>query len=74
VYGLALGFLVSQVDNAAHLGGLAAGFALGYVIGTPRLVGSAEQMWKVAAGLCVLITFLSFGMAVLYMLRYGSQY
>jgi rhomboid protease GluP len=74
IYGLALGFLVSHVDNAAHLGGLAAGFALGYVVGTPRLVGPMETFWKVAAGLCIFITFCSFVMAVLFMMRYGSQF
>lgn len=72
VYGMALGFLVSHVDNAAHLGGLAAGFALGYVIGTPR-IGRDETIWKVLAGLCVLITAYAFTQAVFFMLRYGSQ-
>ena len=54
IYGMALGFLVSHVDNAAHLGGLAAGFGLGYVIGTPR-IGRDKTIWKVSAGLCVLV-------------------
>jgi membrane associated rhomboid family serine protease len=54
VIGLLPGF---NVDNAAHIGGLIAGFAIGYVAGTPRFEGSPlETLWKVAAGFCVLLT------------------
>ena len=56
IYGVALGFLMSSVDNAAHLGGLAGGFAIGYIAGTPRLVGPSENIWKGLAGLCILLT------------------
>jgi rhomboid protease GluP len=54
IIGLLPGF---AVDNAAHIGGLIAGFGLAYLTGTPRYEGSpTERLWKVAAGLCVLLT------------------
>jgi hypothetical protein len=50
-----------NIDNAAHIGGLAAGFGVAYIAGTPgRLRSPIEYVWKVAAGLCVLITALCF--------------
>jgi rhomboid protease GluP len=54
IIGLLPGF---RVDNAAHLGGLAAGFGLAYLAGTPKYEGSpVEKMWRVAAGCCGLLT------------------
>jgi rhomboid protease GluP len=54
VIGLLPGF---NVDNAAHVGGLAAGFGIAYLAGTPRFEGSpVEKLWKVGAGLCALLT------------------
>jgi rhomboid protease GluP len=58
MYGLALGFMVSGVDNFAHIGGLATGFAVGYVAGTPRIRG--ESVWKVAAGISIALTAYAF--------------
>ncbi len=56
IYGLLFG-LLPGVDNTAHLGGLAAGFAIGYLAGMPGPVrSSGEQAWRVAAGACLLIT------------------
>ncbi len=49
------------IDNAAHVGGLAAGFGIAYVAGIPRYEGAAaEKLWKAAAGFCVVITLVSF--------------
>ncbi|MGO4884581.1 MAG: rhomboid family intramembrane serine protease [Bryobacteraceae bacterium] len=58
VYILILGVLPGlHIDNAAHIGGLAAGFAVAYVAGTPRIAQAwSERMWRVAAGVCVAIT------------------
>ena len=72
VYGVALGFFMSAVDNAAHLGGLAAGFAVGYVAGTPRVMGTAETIWKGLAALSILLTAYAFVQAGLFMLHYGG--
>src|SRR3989442_11178071 len=51
IYGLLFGVLpYFHIDNAAHIGGLAAGFVTAYFAGTPRLASSAgEQAWRWAA-------------------------
>jgi len=55
---LVWGFLGSaQIDNYAHIGGFAGGFAVAWFAGTPRLAAPArEAAWRYAAGACVLIT------------------
>jgi hypothetical protein len=53
--------LLPGVDMAAHLGGLAGGFVVAYVAGQPKYEGSGlEQLWRVAAGFCILATGYSF--------------
>lgn len=60
MYGLLMG-LLPGIDNAAHIGGLAAGFAAAYVAGTPKLVQTrGEWFWQVAAYVCALLTAFSF--------------
>ena len=57
-FGLIPGF---AVDNWAHIGGLAAGFAVGYVAGTPvRSSAAREGGWRVLAAGCILLTVWSF--------------
>ena len=46
---LIFGFLVPNIDNAAHLGGLVAGFACGYFCGTPGQDPGRELVWKRAS-------------------------
>ena len=54
IIGLLPGF---AVDNAAHVGGLAAGFGLAYLFGQPRYTDSTtENIWKGASAVCVLLT------------------
>ena len=81
IYGLAYGFLpviLSVVgihlpialDNAAHIGGLAAGFGLGYVAGVPtHSTYAREKFWQIAAGVCILATLVSFYMVYLHFPR-----
>jgi len=60
IYGL-LFSLIPGIDMAAHIGGIIAGFGIGYLAGVPGLEGSArERIWRVAAWLCILITVVSF--------------
>jgi len=62
IYGLLFGLLpMFAVDNAAHIGGLAAGFGIGYVGAEegPRLV---EWLWRAAAGFAVLTALAAFGL------------
>jgi rhomboid protease GluP len=50
-----------RVDNAAHIGGLAAGFGIAYLAGLPRLEGSrTERLWRGASWVCILLTAVSF--------------
>lgn len=62
VYVLAIGLIPGiGTDNWAHIGGLAAGFGIGYAAGTPVRSAAARQgAWRVAAAVCVLLTMFSF--------------
>ena len=62
LYGLAYGLIpMFHVDNAAHIGGLASGFVLGYVADIPaHSTYPKERFWQIAAGLCILVTLVSF--------------
>jgi rhomboid protease GluP len=54
IFGLLPGL---NIDNAAHLGGLAAGFGVAYIAGTPRVETAwSERLWRGAAAACVTIT------------------
>ena len=61
IYVLVFGLLTQFTDNAAHIGGLAGGFGVAYIAGTPGPIRSPkEQLWRVASWLCILITALCF--------------
>jgi rhomboid protease GluP len=61
IYGIVFGMLPGfRTDNAAHIGGLAAGFAIAYVAGTPGREGAAEKVWRAASWFCILLTAASF--------------
>jgi rhomboid protease GluP len=62
IYGLLFGLLPGlHIDNAAHLGGLAAGFGCAYVAGLPRIETSpGEKFWRLAAVVCLVLTIGSF--------------
>jgi len=60
IYGLIFS-LFGNIDMAAHIGGLVAGFGVGYLAGAPRHEGAAsERVWRVLAWVCVLATVVSF--------------
>jgi len=62
VYGLLMGLLpFFAVDNAAHMGGLAGGFAVAYLAGTPRFTSPMERIWQIAAAVAVALTAVAFG-------------
>jgi rhomboid protease GluP len=60
IYGLLMGLLFPFTDNAAHIGGIIGGFAMGYIAGTPRMHGAQETFWKAAAGAALVLTAASF--------------
>jgi rhomboid protease GluP len=65
VYGLIFS-LIPGIDMAAHIGGIVAGFGVGYLAGAPGPEDSAsEPIWRVAAWLCILVTVVSFVKMVL---------
>jgi len=56
IYLVIFGLVIPNVDNAAHLGGLAGGFVVAYAAGTPSFSGAVENIWRVAAGISLAIT------------------
>lgn len=74
VYMLIIGLLPGlQIDNAAHIGGLAGGFGVAYVAGLPRLEGSwQERFWRVASYVCILLTAICFWRMYQWLTRGGQ--
>jgi rhomboid protease GluP len=62
-------FLGLAVDNAAHFGGLAAGFAFGYIAGAPGRNQAIERLWQIVAGFAVILTALSFAKMFIELLK-----
>jgi rhomboid protease GluP len=61
IYILVMGLIpFFATDNAAHIGGVAAGFAIGYVAGTPTRSIAIERTWQLIAGICLALTGFSF--------------
>ncbi len=58
VYALIFSFLPGfNIDIAAHVGGLAGGFAVGWLAGLPSLPNTPrENLWKTLAGLAVAVS------------------
>lgn len=69
VIGLMPGF---HIDNAAHIGGLAGGFGIGYIAYNAHIAESGESFWKGAAALCVIVT--AFSMYKAYMMIAGRLF
>lgn len=73
VYILLIGLLpFFSIDNAAHIGGLAGGFAIGYAAGVPGFSRVTETLWRVAAGVCVGITALAFAEMARFLLTHSG--
>ena len=61
IYGLLFGLLpFFNVDNAAHIGGLAAGFGLGYIAGSAGESKPLDWLWKAMAAFTIAVTVVSF--------------
>lgn len=61
IYILVIGLLpIFGIDNAAHVGGLAGGFIVAYLAGTPGLSRTMEGFWRAASGIALAITGLAF--------------
>ena len=68
LYIFVMGFLLPGIDNAAHLGGLAAGFLLGRVMDDAEPVAPAERKRAYALGWMAALTVVASFTAML--LRY----
>ncbi len=73
LYGVVLGFIIPNIDMAAHLGGLASGFVVGYLAGAPRLTGNSERAWRAVATLCIVATAAAFAEMFVWLSRAGPQ-
>jgi len=59
IYGLVLS-VIPGTDWAAHVGGLAGGFVMGFLAGMPTQSSVMERFWQVAAGITLAVTGLAF--------------
>jgi rhomboid protease GluP len=71
IYIVAIGLLIPEIDNAAHIGGVIAGFGIGYVAGEPKIGGTVERIWQVLAGVCILLTVFCFAELFLWLASAG---
>ncbi len=61
IYGLAFGFIVPGIDNAAHIGGLLAGMAYGALVSdTPAFTRRSILAWRIASYAVLLVIAISF--------------
>src|SRR5579863_4222949 len=60
IYILIFGLVLSGIDKAAHIGGLAGGFVGGYLAGTPGISRTVEGFWRGASGVALAITAVAF--------------
>jgi membrane associated rhomboid family serine protease len=76
IYMLIIGLLPGlQIDNAAHIGGLAGGFGIAYLAGLPRLDGSPrEQIWRIASYACIVLTAICFFEMFRWLTRNGQAF
>jgi len=59
--GFAMGGFMPMIDNAAHLGGLAGGFAVAYLAGLPEdSTDAKEKLWGLLSLVSLLLTLLAF--------------
>jgi rhomboid protease GluP len=72
IYALVLSALFSATDNAAHIGGLAGGFLIAYVAGTPRR--TTERIWQVAGWAAIALTVVAFGSMFRWMMTVNNRF
>jgi hypothetical protein len=72
-YGLVAPIFGLAIDNAAHIGGLAGGFLVGYIAGTPGFRPAVERLWQVVAAGALLLTAWSFLKMFLELVAIKSQ-
>jgi rhomboid protease GluP len=74
IYGLLMGLLpFFATDNAAHIGGLAGGFVVAYIAGTPGYSRIIERLWQIAMVFALIITGVAF-LQMFIWFNYSSQH
>lgn len=53
---LVQGFIISGIDNAAHIGGFVGGFLVAYIAGSRGHARGDDTFWKTIAWVCVAVT------------------
>jgi rhomboid protease GluP len=72
IYILIFGLLpFFNIDNAAHIGGLAGGFGVGYLAGTPGISRGTEGFWRAASGVAMAITAVAFAEMFLFLIAHS---
>ena len=73
-YGLIFGFLgFLPIDNAAHIGGLAGGFAVAWLADLPSPIPSRERIWTYGAWVCLALTAIAFAEMFLEFRSLGAE-
>ena len=72
IYAILLSALFPATDNAAHIGGVAGGFAIAYIAGTPRLTGYGERLWQFAGAAAVGLTAVAFAFMFRWIMTAGN--
>jgi rhomboid protease GluP len=57
---LVQGFIISGIDNAAHIGGFVGGFVIAYIAGSKGHARGDDTFWKTAAWVSVAVTVYAF--------------
>jgi rhomboid protease GluP len=71
---LIIGLIGFRVDNAAHIGGLAGGFAVAWIAGLPTLGRHVrERIWSFAMYACIALTAAAFVEMFFAFTEYGPQ-
>jgi rhomboid protease GluP len=70
IYMLVIGLLpIFNVDTAAHIGGLTAGFGLAWLMDMPHATPRwTDTLWRIVGGICVALTTISFALMLRFVL------
>ena len=65
-YNIVFGFSISGIDNAAHLGGLAGGFVLGWILALPVEQEARKRLFagRLVTGVAIIAAIVATGLAV----------
>lgn len=62
-----MGFLISGIDNAAHIGGFVGGFIVAYIAGSKGHARGDDTLWKTLGAVAIAVTLYAFFQMVRYL-------